>query len=98
MSTAFQVKDQQGHQFIQLLRRRGRGKFRLYLDSGTAGAGYDGVERTREFARAAQEHGWKTGIDFLHVEASGAEHNEAAWRTRARTALEFAITTPRISN
>lgn len=97
MSTAFQVPDTRGQRLLDLLEKKGRGKFRLYLDSGTgngmAGAGMsnDGAPLTRKFAESAEGAGWKPQVDFLHFEDAGAEHNEKAWRNRGWRALQFVL-------
>jgi predicted alpha/beta superfamily hydrolase len=91
MSTAFVIPDAKKHSLIDLLRQEGRGRFRLYLDSGTGGKWQDGSTETRVFAKLAVEKGWKSGIDFLHFEDTGAEHNEAAWRARAWRPLDFVL-------
>jgi predicted alpha/beta superfamily hydrolase len=91
MSTAFQVPDTTSHTLTGLLQEKGRGEFRLYLDSGTAGDRQDGAPLTREFAKLAADHGWGAGKDFAHFEDEGAEHNEKAWRARAWRGLLFAL-------
>jgi predicted alpha/beta superfamily hydrolase len=91
MSTAFSIPDAKGKSLLDVLRREGRGRFRLYLDSGTAGEWQDGAPQTREFAALAKEKGWRAGVDFLHHEEPGAPHNEGAWRARAWRGLEFAL-------
>jgi predicted alpha/beta superfamily hydrolase len=91
LSTAFWIPDQKGHRLIDVLRQHGRGKFRLYIDSGTAGIQDDGHVETREFAKVAREKGWRDGKDFEHFEDVGAAHNEVAWRRRAWRPLMFVL-------
>lgn len=91
LSTSFWIPDAKGQKLIDVLRVHGRGKFRLYIDSGTAGLQDDGVADTREFAALARQKGWKDHVDFEHFEDVGAAHNERAWRNRAWRPLMFIL-------
>ncbi len=93
LSTAFWIPDAKGNRLIDVLRERGRGQFRLYIDSGTKGIQNDGVEDTRAYAKLAREKGWRDGTDFEHFEDVGAAHNERAWRARAWRPLAFILKT-----
>lgn len=96
LSTAFRVPDARDHSLIDLLEQEGPGRFRLYLDSGTAGDGQDGAPLTRKFAKIAIQKGWPRHR-FHHHEEPNAPHNEKAWRTRAHRPLTFLLTTPAAS-
>lgn len=89
LSTSFWIPDAKGQKLIDVLRMHGRGRFRLYIDSGTEGIQNDGVAETREFAELARQKGWREGVDFEHFEDIGAAHNEAAWRKRAWRPMQF---------
>ncbi|MCX7626105.1 MAG: hypothetical protein N2Z21_07835, partial [Candidatus Sumerlaeaceae bacterium] len=91
LSTAFWIPDAKGQKLIDVLRTRGKGEFRLYVDSGTVGIQNDGVEETRAFAELAREKGWRPGVDFEHFEDVGAAHNEKAWRARAWRPMQFIL-------
>ncbi|MGB9690558.1 MAG: alpha/beta hydrolase-fold protein [Candidatus Sumerlaeaceae bacterium] len=91
LSTSFWIPDAKGHTLLDVVRQHGRGKFRLYIDSGTAGIQDDGVVETREFAVLARQKAWTEGGEFEHFEDVGAAHNEAAWRKRAWRPLMFIL-------
>jgi hypothetical protein len=40
-------------------------------------------------ADALRAAGWKDGVDLMHFEDQGAQHNERAWRARVHRPLEF---------
>jgi len=91
LSTSFWIPDARGQSLLDVVKTHGRGKFRLYVDSGTAGDQQDGAPLTREFAELARKSGWKDGVDFMHFEDVGAFHNERAWRQRAWRPLMFVL-------
>ncbi|RMH27526.1 MAG: hypothetical protein D6691_06085 [Candidatus Hydrogenedentota bacterium] len=91
LSPAFQVPDAQGRTLLDVVKKHGRGRFRLYVDNGTAGETQDGAPLTREFVNLARQKGWKDGVDFEHFEDVGAAHNERAWRMRAWRPLKFIL-------
>jgi predicted alpha/beta superfamily hydrolase len=83
--------DSRGNTAFDLLRERGRGKFRLYVDHGTSGTMKDGAPVTRRFAEAARKAGWGRPRDFEYYVDEGAAHNETAWRQRANRPLQFLL-------
>lgn len=92
MSPAFWFRDPKGQGYDALLSKAAdsaRGRVRIYLDSGTAGQGQDGVADTRRMGEALIAAGWKKGVDLMRFEDQGAEHNERAWRARVHRPLEF---------
>lgn len=91
MSPAFWFKDPKGQTYTALLKTNWSGTPRpkLYLDSGTAGRGEDGAPATRQMAASLRAAGWRDGVDLMHFEDTGAEHNERAWRVRLHRPLEF---------
>jgi predicted alpha/beta superfamily hydrolase len=91
LSPAFQVPDVRGHTLLDVVKKHGRGRFRLYVDNGTAGETQDGAPLTREFVKLARKKGWKDGVGFEHFEDIGAAHNERAWRARAWRPLKFIL-------
>jgi predicted alpha/beta superfamily hydrolase len=91
LSPAFAAADESSRTLTDLLRKKGPGRFRLYLDSGSGGEHQDGAPRTREFARLARNAGWARGSAFAHFEDPGALHNEGAWRARAWRPLLFLL-------
>jgi predicted alpha/beta superfamily hydrolase len=91
LSTAFPAADESSRTLVDLLRRKGPGRFRLYLDSGSGGEQEDGAPLTREFARLALNAGWARGHAFAHHEEHGALHNERAWRMRGWRPLAFIL-------
>ncbi len=83
--------DPRGRTAFDLLRERGRGRFRLYVDHGTSGPARDGAPVTRRFAGEARKAGWGRPRDFEYFVDEGAVHNEAAWRRRANHPLQFLL-------
>lgn len=61
---------------------------RVWVDVGTS-EGPRAVPDTRKLRDALVARGWQEGKDLRHVEAEGAEHNEAAWARRVPAILEF---------
>jgi predicted alpha/beta superfamily hydrolase len=64
---------------------------RVYVDSGNAGASSDDWINTAELARRYRGVGYRDGVDFLYVLASGHQHNEAYWAQRLPRALAFLL-------
>lgn len=89
LSPALEFKDGQGRNYFDLLASTGKQPIRIYLDSGTAGRGRDGMMATRRMGRALLAAGWIEGDDFMRFEHAGAYHNERAWRQRVHRALIF---------
>jgi enterochelin esterase-like enzyme len=88
LSSSFWYSPEGGTSAFDLLRARGKQPVRLYLDSGTAGAGQDGAPDTRRMRDALLAAGWR---DLEHHEAEGATHDERAWRARAERPLRFLL-------
>jgi predicted alpha/beta superfamily hydrolase len=61
---------------------------RIWLDTGTA-EGSGTLFNVRMLKNALLRLGWRRGDDFHYVEATGADHSEAAWALRIGPALEF---------
>jgi predicted alpha/beta superfamily hydrolase len=59
---------------------------KIWLDTGTAEAGW---EQARELLNRLIEKGWKPQKDIQYMEATGADHSEAAWAARVEPALRF---------
>lgn len=59
---------------------------KIWLDTGTAEPGW---EQARELINRLVEKGWKLQQDLQYMEASGANHSEAAWAARVEPALRF---------
>jgi predicted alpha/beta superfamily hydrolase len=89
LSSAFIFGDASGHSYFDLIKKLGKQPVRLYLDSGTAGRQQDGAPKTRAMVALLRETGWKEGVDLMHFEDTGAEHNERAWRARVDRPLWF---------
>ncbi len=63
---------------------------RLWVDIGTAEDETGGALRDARILRDALiQSGWVPGRDLRYVEATGAVHNEAAWRARFGDVLMF---------
>jgi predicted alpha/beta superfamily hydrolase len=89
MSPAFWYPNECGTTCFDLLAAKGRVPVRLYIDHGTAGSHQDGAPSTRKMVELLTEAGWKPGVDLMHFEAEGAEHNERAWARRVHRPLVF---------
>jgi predicted alpha/beta superfamily hydrolase len=63
---------------------------RLYLDVGT-GEGEQTVADVRRMHELLLAKGYRPGESLLYVEDDEAEHSEAAWARRVRTALYYLI-------
>jgi len=61
-------------------------KPRVWIDAGTAN---DGLAETQALRKVLIGLGWIEGADFGYLEASGANHSEAAWAARVHLALQF---------
>jgi enterochelin esterase-like enzyme len=94
LSGAFQVRDRRRESFAGFLSGAPHQNLRVYLDSGTVD---DGAALTRKVAAAYRSRGWQDGVDLLHFEQKGGEHNERYWRERAWRALTFLFGMPRRS-
>jgi enterochelin esterase-like enzyme len=86
LSGAFQVRDRQRASFVQFLSCIDHQKLRVYIDSGTVD---DGATLTHKVAATYRLRGWRDGVDLMHFEQRGAEHNERYWRDRVWHALVF---------
>jgi enterochelin esterase-like enzyme len=86
LSGAFQVRDRTRGSFTEFLSRTSHQNVRVYLDSGTVD---DGAVLTRKVTATYRVRGWRDGVDLLHFEQKGGEHNERHWRERAWRALTF---------
>jgi enterochelin esterase-like enzyme len=86
LSGAFQVRDRERVSFVEFLSRIDHQNLRVYIDSGTVD---DGAVLTRKVAASYRSRGWRDGVDLMHFEQRGAEHNERYWRERAWRALVF---------
>lgn len=86
LSGAFQVRDSRRQSFLDYVRGRGHQQLRIYLDHGTV---KDDAPLTRKLHRLYRQLGWRDGVDLLHFEDSGGEHNERHWRGRVWRALTF---------
>jgi predicted alpha/beta superfamily hydrolase len=64
---------------------------RVYVDSGDAGPSLDDASNTAELARRYRSVGYRDGVDFLYVLASGHQHNESYWSQRLPRALAFLL-------
>lgn len=91
LSPALMFKDDAEHSYTDLVAKVGKRPVRLYVDNGTAGPGGDGAERTEQLVAALRAAGWRDGEDLVHFVDAGAEHNEAAWRSRFDRALLFLL-------
>jgi predicted alpha/beta superfamily hydrolase len=89
LSPVFWFKDEGEQDYFDLLAHAGKAPVRVYLDSGTAGRNQDGAADTRRMGKLLLEAGWKEGGDLMRYEATGAEHNERAWRARLDKPLVF---------
>jgi predicted alpha/beta superfamily hydrolase len=65
---------------------RQKPSLKIWLDTGTAEPGW---EQARELINRLVEKGWKLPQDLEYMEASGANHTEAAWAARVEPALRF---------
>ncbi|HEU0273448.1 MAG TPA: alpha/beta hydrolase-fold protein [Candidatus Udaeobacter sp.] len=65
---------------------RQKPSLKIWLDTGTAEPGW---EQARELINRLVEKGWKLPQDLEYMEASGADHTEAAWAARVEPALRF---------
>lgn len=63
---------------------------RLYLDVGT-GEGEDTVADARRLHQLLVEKGYRPGESLMYVEDDDADHSEAAWSRRVRTALYYLV-------
>ncbi len=61
---------------------------KIWLDMGTK-EGYEGLLDARNLRRALESVGFVPGKDLAYTEASGAQHNEAAWAKRMDAILLF---------
>jgi predicted alpha/beta superfamily hydrolase len=95
LSPALLFEDSRGRDYFDLLASVGKVPVRIYVDSGTAGPGQDGVAKTRRLVEALRQAGWRDGQDLMWHEAQGAEHNERAWRARIDRPLIFLFGHPR---
>lgn len=86
LSGAFEPKDRARHSFLDFLKTREHQSLRIYLDAGTV---RDGAKLTRAVRDTYVSRGWQAGVDLLHHEEKGAEHNERCWRDRVWRALVF---------
>jgi enterochelin esterase-like enzyme len=86
LSGAFQVRDRGRGSFSEFLSRALHQNVRVYLDSGTVD---DGAKLTRKVAATYRACGWRDGVDLMHFEQKGGEHDERYWRERAWRALVF---------
>jgi enterochelin esterase-like enzyme len=91
LSGAFQVRDRSRGSFVEFLSRLPHQHVRVYVDSGTVD---DGMALTRKVAAMYRTRGWREGVDLLHYEQKGAEHNERYWRERVWRALVFLFGEP----
>jgi predicted alpha/beta superfamily hydrolase len=66
---------------------------RVYLDVGT-GEGEKTVSDTRRMHELLLEKGYRPGETMMYVEDDDADHSEAAWGRRVRTALYYLIPVP----
>jgi predicted alpha/beta superfamily hydrolase len=64
----------------------GKLPLKIWLDTGTAEPGW---EQARELLNRLVEKGWKLQKDLQYMEASSADHSEAAWASRVEPALRF---------
>jgi enterochelin esterase-like enzyme len=90
LSTAFGMDiDKSGSDLFDLQEKKGKLPVRIYMDSGTEGEHQDGAPDTRRMVKVLKKAGYKPGKDLLHIEDTGAMHNEKAWRSRLHLPLEF---------
>lgn len=89
LSPAFAFSDSSEQAYVELIKAAGKAPIRLYVDSGSGGAGQDGAPATRRMAALLREAGWTDGEEFMHFEDAGADHNERAWRARLEKPLCF---------
>jgi enterochelin esterase-like enzyme len=89
LSPALWFEDHNGRNYFDLPAHTGKVPVRIYLDSGTAGPAQDGAPDTRKMGDLLAQAGWKGGTDLMRYEATGAEHNERAWRARLDKPLVF---------
>jgi len=61
---------------------------RLWLDTGTAEPGWEGVQLLRD---TLVGRGWAQGDDLHYEEVPGAEHHEAAWGARVGDVLKWML-------
>jgi predicted alpha/beta superfamily hydrolase len=61
---------------------------RLWLDTGTAEPGWEGVQLFRDVLIG---RGWAQGGDLAYHEIPGGEHNEAAWAARVGDVLRWLV-------
>ena len=73
------------HEFARL---RKKPDIRLWLDMGTAEPGWEAIRLLRD---ALVAKGWKPGADLAYLEATGAEHTEAAWAARIGDVLQWIV-------
>jgi predicted alpha/beta superfamily hydrolase len=66
---------------------------RIYLDVGTA-EGEQTVDDARQMHALLTKKGYRPGESMLYVEDDDAEHSEAAWARRVRTALYYLLPSP----
>ncbi|HTV03175.1 MAG TPA: alpha/beta hydrolase-fold protein [Luteitalea sp.] len=66
---------------------------RVYMDIGTQ-EGDTHVDRVHDLHRILIEKGHRQGESLFYVEEDDAEHTEAAWAHRLRTALYFLLPAP----
>lgn len=92
LSSSFWFEEPEGRTAFDLLAatpiRHGTRRPRIYVDSGTAGRGQDGAPDTRRMRDALRAAGWGER-DLMHHEATGATHDERAWRARADVPLRW---------
>jgi predicted alpha/beta superfamily hydrolase len=67
------------------------GKHCVYFDFGTQGldAEYELLQRRVDVVLARR--GWRPGLDWVTAKFEGADHNEAAWRSRLATPLRLLL-------
>jgi len=91
LSGAFQVRDRERVAFAEFLSRVDHQSLRVYIDSGTVD---DGAALARKVVANYRARGWRDGVDLMHFEQRGAEHNERYWRDRVWRALVFLFSPP----
>lgn len=96
LSPAFWFVDSQNESAFTLIKKLGKSKCRIYIDSGD-GEG-DNKEIVCDMATLMLEHNWKSNADFMYYYDKckdsvpmGITHSECAWRERVIEGLKFAL-------
>ncbi len=63
---------------------------KIYLDTGTA-EGAESLANARRMRGLLQAKGYREGVNMRWVEEAGAEHTEAVWGRRFKSALPFLL-------